>query len=182
MQNALVRSNVTRILGIDPGTLHTGWGIIERDGMRLVGLAASVIHTRDADPLEVRLRLIYDELSRVIVEWKPTEVAVEDIFFAKYPQAALKLGHARGVALLAAAHAGLSVSAYAPTLVKRTVAGRGASDKVQVAHIVSAILGWKTQEPVDATDALAVAVTHASAMLQPKSLIPAKKPARKRMR
>src|SRR5690606_36319541 len=94
---------------------------------------------------------------------KPDAVAVEDIFFARYPQAALMLGHARGVAVLAAAQAELAVTAYPPAVVKRALVGSGRADKQQVAQLVGAVLGWKELPSVDATDALAIALTHLNA-------------------
>jgi crossover junction endodeoxyribonuclease RuvC len=104
-------------------------------------------------------------LCRVIGLHAPTTMAVEDIFHARFATAAIKLGHARGVALLAGAQSGLEITAYAPALIKRSIAGRGQADKTQVARIVSAILGLRCLPEVDATDALAVAITHAQASL-----------------
>ena len=109
---------------------------------------------------ESRLLVLHRTLTDVIAELAPDAVAVEDVFFAKHANAALKLGHARGVVLLAAAQAGLVVSAYPPAVVKSAIGGRGAADKHQVARIVGAMLQLKTLPPVDATDALAVALTH----------------------
>ncbi len=152
-----------KILGIDPGTRRTGWGVIEPWGPRAKVVAAGVISAPAKGSLEARLKLIHDGLARVIAEHRPSCVAVEDIFFAKHASAALKLGHARGVALLAAANAGLRVEAYPPALVKRTVAGRGRADKDQVARLVGAILGLRELPPVDASDALAIAITHLQA-------------------
>src|SRR5688572_3312937 len=143
-----------RILGIDPGTLRTGWGVIEVAGVRLAGVEAGVIRAGDGDPLEQRLCVIHEGLAEVIERLAPVAVAVEDIFFAKHANAALKLGHARGVALLAAAQADLAVHAYPPAVVKRSLVGRGAADKQQVARIIGALLGWRDL-PLDATDALA---------------------------
>ncbi|RLB53804.1 MAG: crossover junction endodeoxyribonuclease RuvC [Deltaproteobacteria bacterium] len=153
------------ILGIDPGSVVTGWGVVETRGANLRGIDAGALKL-GRGALEERLVKLFDGLSGVIEEHTPDQVAVEDIFFAKYPNAALKLGHARGVALLVAARAGLSVAAYPPAVVKRTVAGRGRADKTQVAQLVAAILGWQTKKthyPIDATDALAIAITHARA-------------------
>lgn len=152
-----------RVLGIDPGSRHCGWGVIERDGTRLRGIAAGTIDPKESDPLEKRLRVIFEGLEEIIATHRPGVVAVEEIFYAKFAQSALRLGHARGVVLLAAARADLAITAYPPTVIKRSVAGRGAASKEQVAHLVSAILGLKTTFPVDATDALAVAITHALA-------------------
>lgn len=159
-----------RVLGIDPGTVRTGWGVVESDGARLVGIAAGVIVVPESAPLEQRLARIFDELTEVIGTHAPTACAVEDIFFAKYPAAALKLGHARGVALLAAARGGLTVSAYPPALVKRSVSGSGRAEKQQVARMVGAMLGWVTLPAIDATDALAVAITHLYAARVPSQM------------
>jgi crossover junction endodeoxyribonuclease RuvC len=107
--------------------------------------------------------MIHQGLQQVIAEHQPEAVAVEEIFFAKYANAALKLGHARGVALLAAAESELEVHEYPPAIVKRTVVGRGAADKTQVARLVTALLGLTTPPEEDAADALAVAITHIQA-------------------
>jgi len=150
-----------RILGIDPGTVRTGWGIVDVSGSRITGVEAGVVCPKRDDALHDRLRAIYEGLSEVVARYHPTVAAVEDLFHAKHAAAALKLGHARGVALLAAANANLDVFAYPPAVVKRTVAGRGRAEKVQVARFVGLMLGWKEQHAMDATDALAVAITHA---------------------
>jgi crossover junction endodeoxyribonuclease RuvC len=151
------------VLGVDPGSLRTGWGVVEVSGARLVLVGAGIIKPKATAPLEQRLLAIYRGLAEVIGEHGPTTAAVEDVFFAKHPNAALKLGHARGVALLAAAEAGLEVTPYAPALVKRSIVGRGQADKDQVARLVATILGAKDLPGADATDALAVAITHAQA-------------------
>lgn len=153
------------ILGIDPGSNRTGWGVIRRAGPRLELIDAGTIDAERHGELPARLLFIYDELRAVITKHAPTTMAVEDIFHARFAGSALKLGHARGVALLAGANAGLPISAYAPTLVKRSVAGRGHADKLQVARIVGAMLGMRDLPEVDATDALAIAITHANAQL-----------------
>lgn len=149
-----------RVLGIDPGTVRTGWGVVESDGHRLRGVAAGVIVLRESEPLERRLAHIFEGLTELIAAHAPTVCAVEDIFFAKYPAAAMKLGHARGAALVAAARSGLAVSAYPPALVKRSVGGSGKAEKAQIARMVGAMLGWAELPAIDATDALAVAITH----------------------
>lgn len=155
---------MARVLGIDPGTLKTGWGVIETSGPRASLVAAGVIRARKGQALELRLKTIHVGLAAVIAEHDPVSVAVEDVFFAKHPNAALKLGHARGVALLAAASAELAVHAYPPALVKKTVAGRGAAKKDQVAHLVGALLGIRQLPAEDACDALAIAITHMQAL------------------
>lgn len=154
------------ILGIDPGSIRTGWGVVRREGPRLRYVAAGTIHAGKKDQeLPARLHEIYEALRAVIAEHAPTSLAVEDIFHARFAASALKLGHARGVALLVGAQAGLPISAYPPALVKRSVAGRGQADKTQVARIVGAILGLRDLPELDATDALAIAITHAQALL-----------------
>ena len=151
------------VLGVDPGTIVTGWGVIQRRGTRLQGVCAGVIRAGNQPDLPARLRVIYAEIVRVIEQYRPTAMAVEDIFFARSASAALKLGHARGVVLLAGANSNLEVFAYPPALVKRSVAGRGHAAKEQVARMIGAILGWRDLPTLDATDALAVAITHLNA-------------------
>lgn len=169
----------TIVLGVDPGSVRTGWGVIARTGPRLAFLAAGTIDAGRDDELPERLRLIYAELCSVIAEHKPQAMAVEDIFHARFAGAALKLGHARGVALLAGANAGLEVAAYPPALVKRSIAGRGQADKQQVARIVGAILSLRELPNVDATDALAIAITHAQALASGIATARPRKPSRR---
>jgi crossover junction endodeoxyribonuclease RuvC len=152
-----------RILGIDPGSRRTGWGVVQLEGTRLVHVGAGTIAVPEKLALEKRLLLIHESLERVIAEHAPHAVAVEEIFFAKYANAALKLGHARGIALLVAAQSALEVHEYPPAIVKRTVVGRGAADKAQVTGLITALLGLKTPPEEDAADALAVAITHIQA-------------------
>jgi crossover junction endodeoxyribonuclease RuvC len=149
-----------RVLGLDPGTRRFGWGVVGREGTRLVHLAHGVIDVDDDRSLGDRLVEIERELVRVVLEHAPEEVGIESLFFAKDASAAAKLGHARGVALLVCARAGLSAFEYPPARVKRTVAGGGAADKGRVAHMVRVMLGLSSVPPADAADALAVAVTH----------------------
>ncbi|MDD9940931.1 MAG: crossover junction endodeoxyribonuclease RuvC [Myxococcales bacterium] len=157
------------VLGVDPGSLRTGWGIIERCGSKLRYVAAGVIDARPRRELHRRLHTIYAGLSEVIAVHRPSEMAVEDIFHAHNVRSALTLGQARGVALLAGASADLPISAYPPALVKRSVAGRGRAPKDQLARIVGAILGLRDLPGPDATDALAIAITHANARGLPVS-------------
>jgi crossover junction endodeoxyribonuclease RuvC len=152
-----------RVLGIDPGSVRTGWGVVERKGQAARGIAAGVIRVSERASLAERLDAIHRGIALVLAEHKPDAVAIEDIFFARYAQAALMLGHARGVALLAAAQAGLSVSAYPPTVVKRAIVGSGKAEKTQVAALVGALLGLRELPGIDATDALAIAITHLNA-------------------
>ncbi|MGB9340959.1 MAG: crossover junction endodeoxyribonuclease RuvC [Polyangiales bacterium] len=152
-----------RILGIDPGSRRTGWGVVQLEGTRLHHIGAGTIAVPEKLALAKRLLLIHQGLEQVVREHQPEAVAIEEIFFAKYPNAALKLGHARGVALLVAAQSGLEIHEYPPAVVKRTVVGRGAADKVQVGRLVTAVLGLKAPPEEDAADALAVAITHIQA-------------------
>ena len=149
-----------RVLGIDPGTRHLGWGVLERIGTKIAHVAHGVIDADESRPLAERLVTIDRELEAVVAAQAPDACAVESLFFAKDAQSAAKLGHARGVVLLRFARAGLPIAEYAPALVKRTVAGRGAADKKQVAMLVTAILRLGTPPRSDAADALAIALTH----------------------
>jgi crossover junction endodeoxyribonuclease RuvC len=149
-----------RILGIDPGLGRTGWGMIEVEGNRLRHLANGRIAT-DADAsLPVRLTTIHEGLSALIAAWTPDEAAVEEVFVNRNPASTLKLGMARGVALLVPALAGLTVAEYAANLVKKSVVGAGHGDKAQVAMMVRVLLPG-ADATADAADALAVAICHA---------------------
>jgi crossover junction endodeoxyribonuclease RuvC len=148
-----------RVLGIDPGTRRLGWGLVERHGTRLVHVASGVIVTK-SKVLADRLVQIDRELAEVIVEHEPDESAVEAIFFAKNAQSASKLGHARGVVLLALRRASLTIGEYPPATVKRAVVGSGRADKNQVGQIVTRLLSLARAPDEDAADALAVAITH----------------------
>jgi crossover junction endodeoxyribonuclease RuvC len=148
------------IIGIDPGTLHLGWGVIRAEGTSLVHIAHGVIHTTSKG-IPGRLVEIDDALIEVLRSHGPGEGAIEAIFFAKDAQAAAKLGHARGVAMLRLMRAGMEIFEYPPARVKRAVTGRGQADKRQVAMMVKANLGLRELPQVDAADALAVAITHA---------------------
>ena len=148
------------VLGLDPGTRHFGWGVVERRGTRLLHHAHGVVHTDETAAIALRLVTIERELIEVVRAHAPAVASVEAIFYAKDPQAAAKLGHARGVALLVCARAGLEVFEYPPARVKRTVTGGGRAEKSQVASMVRVLLGLKELPPADAADALAVAVTH----------------------
>lgn len=148
------------VLGLDPGTRHFGWGVVERRGTRLVHRAHGVIDTDEKAPIAVRLVTIERVLVEVVRAQAPEVSSVEALFFAKDPQAAAKLGHARGVALLVCARAGLEVFEYPPARVKLAVAGSGRADKSQIAQMIRVVLGLAALPPSDAADALAVAVTH----------------------
>ena len=151
---------MTTVIGLDPGTRHFGWGIVERRGTRLLHAAHGVVHTDERASIAARLVVIERELVAVIAKHAPVEASVEAIFFAKDAQAASKLGHARGVALLVCARAGLEVSEYPPALVKKAVAGSGRAEKAQVSQMVRVILGLAEAPKADAADALALAICH----------------------
>ncbi len=149
-----------RVLGLDPGTHTTGYGAVERTGSRLRHLDNGLIVAKRAAPLEERLLHIADRLDAIMAELNPAVVAIEDIFFSKNAQSALILGHARGVALLAAARHGVAVISYSPALVKKTVSGSGRAEKGQIQQMVRVLLGLPEVPAEDAADALALAITH----------------------
>jgi crossover junction endodeoxyribonuclease RuvC len=148
------------VMGIDPGTRRLGWGVVSTAGTRILHVAHGVVRAHDDLTLPARLALIDDGVRAVIAEHAPTECGVESIFFARDPSAAAKLGHARGVVLLALFRAGVEIHEYPPATVKRAVAANGRAEKDQVARMVSAMLRLSAPPPADAADALAVAITH----------------------
>jgi len=151
----------TRIVGIDCGTELTGYGVIDTDGRRHQLVTAGVLRTHPGDPLAQRLKSIANGLREVIEGFAPHAVAVEEVFHALNAKSALKLAHVRGVALLTAAEAGLSVNEYSPLEVKMSVVGYGRAEKHQVQMMVLSLLGVTQQfGSFDATDALAVAICH----------------------
>ena len=150
-----------RILGIDPGLRRTGWGVIESDGNRLIYVACGSVEPPDALPLAERLLAIHAGLMQVLRDYAPAEAAVEQTFVNKDGVATLKLGQARGVAMLAPAMVGLPVAEYAPNQVKKTVVGAGHADKAQVQMMLKILLPKAELTSADAADALAVAITHA---------------------
>jgi crossover junction endodeoxyribonuclease RuvC len=150
-----------RIIGIDPGLRRTGWGIIEQSGNRLAHLAHGTLKIDDKQSLAERLLELHNGLASVIAEWRPDEAAVEETFVNKDARATLKLGHARGIALLVPAAAGLAVAEYAPNAVKKAVVGTGHAEKNQVHEMVQILLARCKVTGADAADALAVAITHA---------------------
>jgi crossover junction endodeoxyribonuclease RuvC len=150
-----------RILGIDPGLRRTGWGVVEIAGNRLGFLACGSVMTRDHDALAARLVAIHDGLMRVLEEFRPDEAAVEATFVNKDAKATLKLGQARGIAMVVPAKAGVPVAEYAPNLVKKSIVGAGHGDKTQVRMMIGVLLPKADPASDDAADALAIAVTHA---------------------
>ena len=150
-----------RILGIDPGLRRTGWGVIESDGNRLIPIACGSVETSERSALGERLVAIHDGLIRVIEDHGPHEAAVEQTFVNSNASATLKLGQARGVAMLAPARCGLTVAEYAPNLVKKTIVGAGHGEKAQIRMMIGVLLPRADPQSEDAADALAIAVCHA---------------------
>jgi crossover junction endodeoxyribonuclease RuvC len=150
------------VLGIDPGTAILGYGVVAVQGDDLEALTYGAITTPASMPLPLRLLLLFDGLEQVVEQSHPTETAVEQLFFARNVQSALAVGHARGIALLAAARHGLAVSEYTPLQVKQAVAGYGRATKEQVQNMVRVMLALhENPQPDDAADALAIAICHA---------------------
>jgi crossover junction endodeoxyribonuclease RuvC len=150
-----------RIIGIDPGLRRTGWGVVETEGNRLSFLGCGSVTTDDRDDLAARLLAIHDGLMRILEEFRPDEAAVEATFVNKDAKATLKLGQARGLAMVVPARAGVPVAEYAPNLVKKSIVGVGHGDKTQVRMMIGVLLPKADPASHDAADALAIAVTHA---------------------
>jgi crossover junction endodeoxyribonuclease RuvC len=150
-----------RVLGIDPGSIITGFGVVEEAQGRLHALAWGAVRASANRPLSVRLKRIYDHLSEVLRTWQPEVVAIERIFFAENAKTALVLGHARGVALLTVANAALPLVEYSALEIKQAVVGYGRAEKAQVQQMVRALLDLEDiPQPADAADALAAAICH----------------------
>ncbi len=152
-----------RVIGIDPGTRLCGWGIVERNGSRLTHVAHGTFRLGTGE-LADRLVSLERELTAVLVAYTPEAGSIESMFFAKNAQSALKLAHARGVAMMVLRRAGLVIAEYPPARVKSAVVGSGQADKNQVGRVVSMMLGLSDLPQEDAADALAVAITHTSAL------------------
>jgi len=150
-----------RILGLDPGLRHTGWGVIESEGSRLRWIAHGVISPDDKAPFSQRLLGLLQGVQAVCHDYAVDEAAVEEIFVNVNPASTLKLGQARGAVILGAASSGLSVGEYSTTLIKKAVVGAGHADKTQIAFMVKRLLPQSNGAKADAADALAVAITHA---------------------
>lgn len=152
---------MTIILGVDPGSRITGYGVIRTDG-RLVEYLDSGCIRMGERPLAERLQIIYAGLAELIGTYRPQEFAIEQVFMARNPDSALKLGQARGTAIVCAANAGLPVFEYSARQVKQAVVGRGGAEKSQVQHMVQALLGLSRKPQADAADALAIALSHSN--------------------
>jgi crossover junction endodeoxyribonuclease RuvC len=157
-----MRAQAIRIIGIDPGLRRTGWGVVEADGVRLSYVASGLVTSDAEGDLAYRLRQLYEGLVGIITSFKPQEAAIEETFVNKDARATLKLGQARGMALLAPALAGIGVAEYPPNVVKKTVTGTGHGGKDQIAAMVGFLLPKATFDSADEADALAIAICHAS--------------------
>src|SRR5579863_2198738 len=157
-----INCNHMRVLGIDCGGAYTGYGVVEMNsGRQLVCLTCGAIKLSPREALPRRLSRIFDELGELIAEHRPDEVAIEGIFYALNVKSALQLGQVRGVAMLAAAAAGLDVAEYSPLTIKSSVVGYGRAEKEQVQHMVTQLLRLAAPpEPMDVSDALAIAICH----------------------
>lgn len=151
-------------VGIDPGTIRTGFGVVRRDGPRLRRIASGIIGTDVDASMEARLLAVHEELDRILTAHGPESAAVEDLFFSKNARAAIKLGQVRGVILVTLARRGIPVTSYAPALVKRSVVGTGRAVKEQMQRVVQAILGLDSLPAEDEGDALGIAICHLNAM------------------
>ena len=150
-----------RIIGLDPGLRNAGWGVIDSEGSRLVHVADGVVRADPTLSTAERLNIIYKALVEIIGEYRPDEAAVEETFVSKDARATLKLGQARGIAMLAPAAAGIPVFEYAPNRIKKTVVGVGHAEKSQIHHMLKMLLPKAKPKSPDAADALAIAICHA---------------------
>jgi crossover junction endodeoxyribonuclease RuvC len=164
-----MKTNLIRIIGIDPGLRRTGWGVIESDGVRLIYVASGLITSDAEDDLAYRLRELFEGINSVLTAWTPAEAAVEETFVNENAKATLKLGQARGMALLAPALKGLRVGEYAPNLIKKTVVGSGHADKKQIQMMVGMLLPKAKFDSADEADALAIAICHANHRSSPQA-------------
>ena len=156
------------ILGIDPGTRITGYGVIRYTNNCFVRIASGSISLPSNEPIPQRLEIIYRELSKIIKKYKPDEFAIETAFFGKNVQSAMKIGYARGVSILCALHNNVPASEYSPREVKKSVVGKGAASKEQVSFMIKTLLNIKTEKiKIDESDALAIALCHAFRMKTP---------------
>jgi crossover junction endodeoxyribonuclease RuvC len=164
-----------RVMGVDCGSECTGYGVVEGDGRALACVAVGAIRLAPREALELRLKKVFDGLTALIAEHRPEVVAIEDVFYSVNAKSALKLGHVRGVAMMAAAQQGLSVVAYAPLAIKSAVTGYGRAEKLQVQAMVARLLRLDAPpQPADAADALAIAICHihTAATMQRQSTAP----------
>lgn len=152
-----------RIIGIDPGSRITGYGVVDSDGVRSLYVASGCIHIK-AERMAEKLGIIFTEVTRIVEDHKPDALSIEQVFMARNAASAIKLGHARGAAICAAVHYRLSVSEYSPRTIKQAIVGNGGAGKEQVQHMIRRLLKLDEEPAPDAADALAVALCHAHTM------------------
>ena len=162
-------TRLIRILGIDPGLRRTGWGVVDSDGVRLSYVASGVVTSTSDEDLAYRLRELFEGLSGVIASFQPAEAAVEETFVNENPRSTLKLGQARGAALLAPAMKGLRVAEYTPNQIKKAVVGAGHAEKQQIQAMIGFLLPKAKFDSADEADALAIAICHANHRTSPQA-------------
>ena len=148
------------VLGVDPGSLVTGYGLVEKKNNRLTCLHLGAISSAKHVPFYARIHKIFRSMAEIMEHYRPQEMAIEDVFFAKNVKSALKIGHARGAVLIAAVECGVKVFEYSPLEIKKSVVGYGRATKEQVRSMVQVILGLKSHPGLDTSDALATAICH----------------------
>ena len=164
-----MKTSAIRILGLDPGLRRTGWGILDSDGVRLSYVASGVITSPSGDDLAYRLRALFEGINGIIASFSPREAAVEETFVNENPRSTLKLGQARGAALLAPAMRGLQVAEYTPNQIKKTVVGAGHAQKQQIQAMIGFLLPKAKFDSADEADALAIAICHANHRFTPQA-------------
>lgn len=160
-----------RIIGIDPGSRITGYGIIDTEKNRIRHIDCGGIHIPEKKPLDYRLHFIHEKLNEILLEFKPDQAGIEDVFFAKNAKSSLMLGHVRGVILLTLAKFSIPSSAYPPREVKKAITGYGAASKEQIQYMIKNLLSLRETAFEDASDALAIAICHCNNMNLEKRLI-----------
>ena len=171
----VARTEGLRILGVDPGTRVTGYGVIEHAAAVSRHVCHGQVRTKSSDPLWIRLKHIHEAISQVVQEHHPDAMVIERCFVSKNVSSALKLGHARGVIIIAGLSAGAAIHEYSPTEIKNAVVGHGRADKTQVAEMIRMILRLKESPPHDAADALAAALCHAQGTGMRRQMMRAKR-------
>lgn len=167
----VMASETIRIIGIDPGLRRTGWGVVDSDGVRLSYVASGLITSDSDDDLAFRLRALFEGVTSVLASFKPREAAVEETFVNDNARATLKLGQARGIAMLAPALRGLIVAEYAPNVIKKSVAGTGHAEKRQIQAMIGFLLPKARVASADEADALAIAICHANHRASPQARV-----------
>ncbi|MDY7035806.1 MAG: crossover junction endodeoxyribonuclease RuvC [Thermodesulfobacteriota bacterium] len=148
------------VLGVDPGSIVTGYGLVEKKDNQMTCIHAGTIDSSGKIPFYQRIHKIFQSILEIMTHYQPQEMAIEDIFFAKNVKSALKIGHARGAVLIAAVQCGIKIFEYTPLEIKKSVVGYGRASKEQVRSMMQIILNMKTQPTLDASDALATAICH----------------------